>query len=278
MNGIDALMLGSLLFITLICIVIYQRWRKVTVQNLALARTAAEQLGTLEEVRRELEELTLVDPLTRLRNRRYLREMIDGEISRVLRLHSDHLRKPGPVPGDRSYLGFILIDVDHFRAVNEDHGHDVGDAALKWIAAQLHQVVRDMDEVIRWSGEEFLVLCKDVNPAGAHELARRLAAHVEERPFMPGGTREIRLTLSIGFSLYPFVGSIVNLFNYEEVIGFAGRALDIARHNGRAMAVGIIGEDGAISASDKPRLRKDIGGGVRGGQLRLLAPDDLSLS
>lgn len=119
-----------------------------------------------------LRELATTDPLTRLLNRRALRERITLEERRLQ-------REPRP-------LSFVLADVDHFKSINDQHGHEVGDQVLVQVAAALSHGVREVDHLARWGGEEFLIVLPDTDEAAAVVVAERLRLAVSEVR-LPGG-------------------------------------------------------------------------------------------
>ncbi len=129
----------------------------------------------------ELARLAHTDPLTGLMNRRHFRLLADQEFSRAARTHQQ--------------LFMMMLDIDHFKQVNDTHGHNVGDQALIAIADVLKNGVRDMDILARWGGEEFLVLLPETNMEGAAHIAERIRQQVSQiqLPKLPDG-----LTISIG--------------------------------------------------------------------------------
>ncbi len=129
----------------------------------------------------ELSKLAHTDPLTGLMNRRQFRLLADQEFSRAERTHHQ--------------LFVMMLDIDHFKRVNDTHGHDVGDQALIAIAEVLNIGIRSMDILARWGGEEFLVLLPETNMAGATLIAERIRQKVSQikLPKIPEG-----LTISIG--------------------------------------------------------------------------------
>jgi diguanylate cyclase (GGDEF)-like protein len=269
---------AGLLAVGVILVVAWMRLRLLERQSRELKALVEQRGQQLREVEDELKQLSLTDPLTKLRNRRFLREMIDVEIARVHRIHGDLLRDSGSVDREKASLGFALLDIDDLKQVNDSFGHDVGDALIQHVAVQLQEAVRDVDAVIRWGGEEFLVVCKEVGRKSLHDLCLRLALHIKTNPLeLSGGEVMVSRTCCVGFALYPFVSSIIDLFNYEEVINFADNALQIAKSNGRDLVVGIVGEEGAIGATDKDRLKQDLAQGMEQGQLQLIAPEGVEL-
>jgi diguanylate cyclase (GGDEF)-like protein len=133
-----------------------------------------------------LRQLTRTDSLTGLPNRRAADEMIEQ-----LREANDRLGEPACL---------LVIDADHFKRVNDQHGHLVGDRALVHLAAVLRAGLRGADVVARVGGEELLVLLPQTERATAMELAERLRARVEAQP-LRSGSREVPLTISIGVAL-----------------------------------------------------------------------------
>ena len=129
----------------------------------------------------ELARLAHTDPLTGLMNRRQFRLLADQEFSRAMRTYHQ--------------LFMMMLDIDHFKRVNDTHGHDVGDQALIAIAEVLRNGVRSMDILARWGGEEFLVLLPETNMAGATLIAERIRQQVSqiELSKIPEG-----LSISIG--------------------------------------------------------------------------------
>ena len=183
-------------------------------------RYAIERSRLLNEMR----ALARHDHLTGLLTRREMDRVLDEEL---LRSH----RYGHPV-------ALILLDVDHFKQVNDTHGHVTGDAALRWVASIVTQCVRDTDRAARYGGDELAVLLPETDHVGATVLAERIRARVAstgvELPpdAAPGGTT-IPLTLSIGVAALP--GSTAS--TPSEFIGRADAALYQAKRNGRNQVV-----------------------------------------
>src|SRR5205823_1209665 len=146
---------AALLLVGLIVLGVRVRVAQIERKNVELAAIVHERTQQLERANQELKALALTDPLTRLHNRRFFREAIDTEIARLRRALADAEKKGAPPPA--TGLGFLLIDIDHFKAVNDQFGHEAGDRILSAVADRIRGVVRDVDWVVRWGGEEFLV-------------------------------------------------------------------------------------------------------------------------
>ena len=184
---------------------------EVVARVLAAERAAAlrDQLFQRE---RGLEELAFSDELTRLYNRRFLTR----QLSALVRSATRHERT----------LSIVLVDIDRFKAVNDEHGHARGDAVLARVAARIVHVLREEDYAGRWGGEEFLVLLPDVDEDGARATAERLRNSVGSRP-----VAGLRVTVSAGHATW-MPGETP-----DDVLRRADRALYAAKAGGRDQVV-----------------------------------------
>ncbi len=140
-----------------------------------------ELVSFLESKATGLEKTALSDPLTGIGNRRMLQKRLDEEIQRMRRYRS-------------TPFSLLLIDIDHFKNVNDNHGHVVGDEVLKMLASALRGLVRAVDDVTRWGGEEFAILLPHTPVDNAVEFAERVRQAIANLVF----PRQIRATVSIG--------------------------------------------------------------------------------
>jgi diguanylate cyclase (GGDEF)-like protein len=148
-----------------------------------------------------------IDPLTGLLNRRGLEERFAVELARAKR--------------DRRPLAVVAVDIDHFKRINDDHGHQAGDRALVWLAAMLCEQTRGADIVARVGGEEFVIVLPGSDGASTLEFAERLRRAIED------GDAEIALTISAG------VASALAPSTAHTLLDAADRALYAAKHAGR---------------------------------------------
>ncbi|MCK4537109.1 MAG: diguanylate cyclase, partial [Desulfuromonadales bacterium] len=180
------------------------------------AETYIKQALSVIEAKRlmhTLRESALKDPLTGLYNRRFLQDHANHVISGILRR--------------KTCLGLIMCDLDYFKQVNDEHGHDVGDLVLKETAQLIYKNVRDADIVIRFGGEEFLVLLVDTKPGDAHVVGEKIRKAFEETKFkIPNGS--IIKTLSLGVSEFPNDSD-----GFWQCIKYADVALYKAKDGGR---------------------------------------------
>lgn len=145
-----------------------------------------EDMRKLEQARLELEVLARTDSLTGLFNRRYMEERLNAEL--------DRSRRYG------NALAVALLDFDHFKTINDKHGHAAGDAALELFADTVRELTRTTDITARWGGEEFLMLLPETDLEGALNFLERLADNLRAADFAPTG-KPVELTMSIGLAL-----------------------------------------------------------------------------
>lgn len=210
------------------------RWRlwALREKNRKLENLVLQRTRELEASRRALEQQSLSDPLTGLRNRRYLHHCINEDLARVQRNYTDS--KP-----ERGDLIFMMVDIDHFKSVNDQYGHAAGDQVLVQATAILQASVRESDTLIRWGGEEFLIVARDTNYLEAQDLAERIRTQLEAHVFhLPDGETTQR-TCSIGFAPYPFFVDKLDFFAWEQVINLADHCLYVAKGSGRNAWVGM---------------------------------------
>ncbi len=190
-----------------------------------------------EELRRTnfvLQEASLTDPMTGLRNRRYFSATIEADVGQALRSHADkhdfHTRD----------LVFYLIDADNFKDVNDQYGHDIGDTVLIEMARRLSSSIRHSDVLVRWGGEEFLIVSRYTDRREAELLAQRVLSAVADAPFTLGPSgKTIRRTCSMGWAAFPWFPDDPRAVSYEEVLTIADRGLNRAKQSGRNRAVGM---------------------------------------
>ncbi|WP_029895659.1 sensor domain-containing diguanylate cyclase [Desulfohalovibrio reitneri] len=176
-------------------------------------------LGKIRRTIADLERTTVTDPLTGLPNRRFLQI----EASRLVKLHE---RSGEP-------MACLMIDLDHFKRINDTHGHTAGDEVLRRMGDLLAAILRGSDMVVRYGGEEFAVLAPNTSMDEACQLAERIRAGVAELEVSFGG-QTIPLSASIGVSELNFSKARRSL---EEVLDLADKALYRAKGEGRNRAV-----------------------------------------
>jgi diguanylate cyclase (GGDEF)-like protein len=171
----------------------------------------------LSQAYRQMEQLALHDPLTQVLNRRAIRDQAAGELARARR--------------HRAPFAIALIDIDHFKIVNDTYGHAAGDQALAQVARRLTQAVRASDEIGRWGGEEFMVLMPGADRREAAAAGERLRRLVADAPVTLAEGVVQTITASIG--LMAVEGTSAESLDLDRMIGQADEALYRAKADGR---------------------------------------------
>jgi len=165
----------------------------------------------------EIEQLATIDGLTGLVNRRQL-----DVLSRRCFMEAARYVRP---------LAALVTDVDHFKKVNDTHGHAVGDEVLKAVARALMEEARDADVVGRYGGEEFVLMLPNTDTAGARELAERIRRRLETTP-VETSAGPLKVTMSLGVASYPTHGTTL-----EALVNAGDEALYVAKRTGRNRVV-----------------------------------------
>lgn len=187
-----------------------QRTADLSEVNSKLSREVAERLVA----QKALLEAATIDPLTRLFNRRVVQERLDLEVARNSRQNTP--------------FTLIIVDLDHFKMINDTYGHDAGDSILVETGVRMKGIIRGQDTLARWGGEEFMILLPDTHSSGGLEVAEKVRLRIADTAYYFAGT-EIRVTASLGVAQYQ--GDV------EGMITAADQALYQAKNLGRNRVV-----------------------------------------
>lgn len=177
-----------------------------------------QQYTELEQIRQELQRQVVTDPLTGVLNRRGFQQRLDVELARANR--------------DGSCLSLCFIDADNFKVINDRYGHDGGDRVLVALAQLLLQQLRAHDVVVRWGGEEFLVVLSDTDYEVVSLICHRINKAVAELA-LEVDSQSVSLTVTIGFSIYQSKYTV-----FDDVMKAADEALYEGKGGGRNQVVG----------------------------------------
>ncbi len=173
-----------------------------------------------EEFQRKLYESALRDGLTKIYNKRYFSERIESEFAYAIR--------------HQISLSLFMMDIDHFKSVNDTYGHLAGDAVLSEPAQRIQNGIRSEDVFARYGGEEFALISRGITEEHAILLGERLRRIVADRPFdLPDGTK-LTVTISIGVAALP----LPDINSSQDLVDAADRALYEAKHQGRNRVIG----------------------------------------
>nr|CBA28176.1 hypothetical protein Csp_A05970 [Curvibacter putative symbiont of Hydra magnipapillata] len=196
--------------------------------NRSLENRIIERTRELEVANRKLLESSMTDPLTGLWNRRYADLAIREEIALSMRNSDDAPQG----------IHLVLLDIDHFKSINDQFGHSYGDHVLKEISIILKNQCRSTDKIIRWGGEEFLIIAKDIKDYSIEFLVERIRTSVENHSFISEDGKKIKCTCSMGFAAFPL--SSQSFFpSWETVVSMADSCMYAAKNNGRNQWFGI---------------------------------------
>ena len=206
----------------------------------------------------ELQEISFTDVLTGVWNRRYMDEILTAEAGQVLRNYQrargNDIRKM-----DHRDLVFIMVDMDFFKEVNDLYGHPAGDRLLQLVAQRLSTVVRKSDVLVRWGGEEFLIMTRSTDPSGTPAFCSRILEVISAEPFDLGYGISVRKTCSVGWAAYPWCRRAYETVCAEESIELADAALYRAKALGRNRGVGLVATEAAgdnLEEINLPALRQ----------------------
>lgn len=185
----------------------------------------------------ELREDSYTDLLTGSKNRRFLTATIDADVRRVAQGYGSGENSFGKRNPD---LVFYLIDCDYFKEVNDHYGHEAGDQLLVEIARQISSAIRHSDVLIRWGGDEFLVVSRYTNREEANILADRVLQAVGSEPLPLKGGHRLQCSCSVGWAVFPWFVREPEAVAYSEVLRLADCALYDAKKAGKNQAIGML--------------------------------------
>ena len=192
----------------------------------------------LQAAYQEMEAISLTDKLTGIHNRRFLENHIESDLEKSQRVYNDWRNGKSPSPHHADIV-IYMIDMDHFKHVNDKHGHSAGDEVLKQLTQRLALVFRQSDYVVRWGGEEFVGVARFIDRADAPLLAQRLLDEVSATPFtLTDGITSLH-TCSIGYVCYPTLLQHEQSTDWQTLIALADNCLYQAKNSGRNAWVGI---------------------------------------
>jgi diguanylate cyclase (GGDEF)-like protein len=227
-----------------------------------LYRKVRQANAQLEVKNHELKQQSARDPLTALYNRRHFQEFMRG--------HPEIERPAGSAAGmgsgDDMVSALYLMDVDHFKHINDTYGHAAGDAVLREIADALRDILRETDMIVRWGGEEFLAFLPAVRRSSLDEVASRLLNGIPARAIEYQGIK-LAVNVSIGFAPFPLAPGGKSM-SWERAVNLVDMALYLAKGHGRNRAYGVRGFAHDLTLSIE-EIEQDIENAWREGSVDL---------
>jgi PAS domain S-box/diguanylate cyclase (GGDEF) domain len=182
--------------------------------QIELNKNLANNLQEIQELQIQMHDELAHDPLTGCFNRRYLNEVLPYEMAQADRNHTT--------------VGLIMLDIDHFKTINDNYGHATGDRVLQSVGQELMNFVRRSDKVFRYGGEEFLLVLPEITLSKATERAQKLCESFSQFSVSSLSGKTINLTVSCGVAVYPLHAETLN-----EIIDKVDQAMYAAKRAGR---------------------------------------------
>ena len=234
-------------------------------------RTAQLQLAnqSLSRTNAQLSIATRRDPLTRISNRRDLQEWLGREAA-ALRNRME------TADGEQERLVFLMVDIDDFKRINDAHGHQAGDEVLVHFADRLRLLSRDDDLLVRWGGEEFLLVSRFARAEDAALLAERIRSAIATQPIRIGRGVALDLTCSIGFAPWPFSLDWPALGDWSACLDLADRCLYRIKRGSKNGWAGMVPGDAPLPDAIQSLLAGADPDGIDARTVRLLQSDPAS--
>ena len=218
-------------------------------------RKVRQANAQLEEKNLELKQQSARDPLTALYNRRHFQEFMRGQQEIAQSSANDEM-----------VSAMYLMDVDHFKHINDTYGHGAGDAVLREISDALREILRETDMIVRWGGEEFLAFLPAVPRGSLDDVARRLLSGIPARTIDYQGI-QLSVNVSIGFAPFPLAPGGKSM-SWERAVNLVDMALYLAKGHGRNRAYGVQGFAHETGMSME-QIEQDIEAAWRAGSVEL---------
>ncbi|MBD8527817.1 tetratricopeptide repeat-containing diguanylate cyclase [Pseudomarimonas arenosa] len=195
----------------------------LTVSLLAVALLIASQLRQKKRLAEQYERMSVRDSLTQLGNRRALEQQIERELAYIVRARRSN---------DSVALAIFLFDIDHFKKINDTYGHQVGDEVLIELGKRISVATRETDLLVRWGGEEFVLVARVDSSERIRQLAERIVRAVNSLPFDIKGREPLAVTCTVGAVKFPFIDTD-HLGSWNRLISLADAALYHGKSQGR---------------------------------------------
>jgi diguanylate cyclase (GGDEF)-like protein len=219
----------------------------------------------------QLEHASQTDPLTGLHNRRYLSGQIPADLAFYDREHERS--------GDHEQaLVFAIVDIDHFKRINDTYGHTTGDLVLQMFAQVLTGLVQSGDYVVRWGGEEFLLVFRPMQRQAVPGLGERIRRNVAEHVFDSGDGVRLSMSCSIGLAEYPHFRDAPHELGWEQTVELADAALYWVKNNGRNGWAALRPTEHSDRASLLHSLRSGAQSLIENRQLKIISSRDTAVA
>lgn len=220
---------------------VYRRKAELREQyQIHLQKEVNIRTSELQLANEQLLQASITDQLTGLHNRRYLSEVIEERLEHIKHLFSQSIIDDKMNAGSGPRLMALMFDLDGFKPINDNYGHDAGDKVIIQVATLLKNECRENDIVIRWGGDEYMIVAVVEDLAEAKVFAERVRESISTYPFDVGLSKKFHLSSSLGFALYPFSHHAPHSITWDQVHLLADHALYKSKYAGRNTWTGIV--------------------------------------
>jgi len=204
-----------------------------SIENKLLAETTKQLNEKLKFSNENLKNLAFKDTMTNTSNRRYITEILNPEVDRFASSLQQSFNEDEP----KLIYGVYIIDIDHFKDVNDTWGHKCGDKILIQFVNVVQSLIRKQDTLCRWGGEEFVIILKLTDPEYFKVFAKKLIDEINRTCFKVSDEMSINKTCSLGYARFPFFEHLPTALSLDQTIEIADQALYYAKENGRNKAI-----------------------------------------
>jgi diguanylate cyclase (GGDEF)-like protein len=250
--------------------------KKEETYRLELENEVQKRTVELSAANEQLMNASVTDQLTGLHNRRYLANIVKEKCAAVAEEFRAHLAIEGSDPCEGPRLFFLMFDLDGFKPINDTYGHDAGDRVIVQVGELLKSVCRQDDIVVRWGGDEFIVVGKVQNKGEVSALAERIRDTIAKYGFNIGLSQRMHLSSSIGYAMYPFAHFSPDSLSWEQVHLLADKALYHSKDNGRNTWCGMVQPATPPPVGVMNTLTHNVGRAIQKKYIILETPDSIA--
>ncbi|MFW8591769.1 two-component regulator propeller domain-containing protein [Glaciecola sp. 2405UD65-10] len=235
-----------------------------------LEQEVNERTTELQELNEQLFQASITDQMTGLHNRRYLDEHIGEKLENILYDFSESILDDtmSCVSGPR--LMALMFDLDGFKPINDNYGHEAGDKVIKQVASILKEQCTNEDIVVRWGGDEYLIVARVNDLNHAQQVAENIRLSIADYQFDIGLARRFSLSASLGFALYPFTHRAPHSVSWDQVHLLADHALYKSKEAGRNTWSGIVEADHELPFSKLNTLVPNLESTIENGDVKVI--------
>lgn len=252
-----------------------QKIKQEEMYRLELESEVQKRTVELSAANEQLLSASVTDQLTGLHNRRYLANVIKAKCHDVVEEFREHMLIDESDPHEGPRLFFLMFDLDGFKPINDTYGHDAGDKVIIQVGELLQSVCREDDIVIRWGGDEFIVVGKVYEKTEVSALAERIRDTIAKYGFNIGLSQRMHLSSSIGYAMYPFAHFSPDSLSWEQVHLLADKALYRSKDSGRNTWCGMVQPNVAPPVGVLNTLTHNVDKAVSQGHIVLETPASL---